>query len=61
MVVRIVVNLITVLFFWLLDVRDDPFRRIPLYKKRAFIMSSCPRAKCVLMTLNGDILDTVYC
>ena len=24
-------------------------------------MSSCPRAKCVLMTQNGDILDTVYC
>jgi len=24
-------------------------------------MSSCPRAKCVLMTLNGDILDAVYC
>ena len=24
-------------------------------------MSSCPRAKCVLMMLNGDILDTVYC
>ena len=32
-----------------------------MYKKRAFVMSSCPRAMCVLMTLNGDILDNVYC
>ena len=33
----------------------------PLYRKRAFVMSSGPRAICVLMTLNGDILDTVCC
>ena len=32
-----------------------------MYKKRAFVMSSCPRAMCVLMTLNGNILDTAYC
>ena len=32
-----------------------------LYRKRDLLLSSCPRAKCVLMTLNGEILDTVYC
>ena len=61
-------NLITILFFFLLDVneysRDDHYYddglRIPMYKKRAFVMSSCPRAMCVLMTLNGDILETVH-
>jgi len=49
----------------LLDVneysRGDTWRGIHLYKKHDFVLSSCPRAKCVLMTLNGDILDTVYC
>ena len=34
---------------------------IPLYKKPDFVLLSCPRAKCILITLNGDILDTVYC
>ena len=40
---------------------DEPWRNIYLYRKKDFVLSSCPRAKCVLMTLNGDILDTVYC
>ena len=31
-----------------------------LYKKRDLLLSSCHRGKCDLMTLNGDILDTVY-
>jgi hypothetical protein len=51
--------------FLFLDVneyRDDPWHGYGhLYSKRAFVMSSCPRAKCVLVMLNGDILDTVYC
>ena len=33
----------------------------PLYKKHDLLLSSCYRAKCVLMTQNGEILDTVYC
>ena len=33
----------------------------PLFKKHDYMLLSSPRAKCVLMTLNGDILDTVYC
>ena len=37
--------------------RDDVY----LYRKRDLLSSSCPRAKCVLMTLNGEILNTVYC
>ena len=32
-----------------------------LYKIHDLLLSSCHRAKCVLMTLNGEILDTVYC
>ena len=51
--------------FLFLDVnenRDDPWHGYGhLYRERAFVMSYCPRAKCVLMMLNGDILDTVYC
>ena len=44
------------------EYRDDPWHGYGhLYKKRVFVMSSCPRAMCVLMTLIGDILDTVYC
>ena len=46
-----------------LDVNEN--RDVPwygeLYKKRDLLLSSCHRAKCVLMTLNGEILDTVYC
>ena len=65
----IIANLITIFVCFLLDVNEysrdvhyyDDGLRIPMYKKRTFVMSSCPRAMCVLMTLNGDILDTVYC
>jgi hypothetical protein len=50
------------LFLDVNEYRDDPWQGYGhLYSKRAFVMSSCPRAMCVLMTLNGDILDTVYC
>ena len=40
--------------------RDGPLDRNS-YTKRDLLLSSCHRAKCVLMTLNGEILDTVYC
>jgi hypothetical protein len=57
-------NLITIIFFSLfLDVneyRGDPWYG-HLYRKHDLLLSSCHRAKCVLMTLNGEILDTVYC
>ena len=39
----------------------NQYRDVHLYRTRDFLLSSCPRAKCVLMTLNGEILDTVYC
>ena len=38
--------------------RDDSFH-VHLYRTPDLLLSSCPRAKCVLMTLNGEILDTV--
>ena len=38
--------------------RDNPWY---VYNKRDLLLSSCPRAMCVLMTLNGEILDTLYC
>jgi hypothetical protein len=60
----IIVNLIIIIFFSLfLDVneyRGDPWYG-HLYRKRDLLLSSCDRAKCVLMTLSGEILDTVYC
>ena len=43
------------------EYRSKNYRYPPLYKKYALILSSFHRAKCVLMTLNGEILDTVYC
>ena len=65
---KIIVNLITIIFF--LDVNEyiagwfyydaRSTRQIRLDRKHE-LMSSCPRAKCVLMTLTGDILDTIYC
>ena len=42
------------------EYRGDPWYG-HLYRKRDLLLSSCDRAKCVLMTLNGEILDTVYC
>ena len=60
----LIVNLITIIliFFCLfLDVNRYDNDQWRLYRKRDLLLSSCHRAKCVLMTLNGDILDTVYC
>ena len=34
---------------------------VHLYRKRDLLLFSCHRAKCALMTLNGNILDTIYC
>ena len=49
--------------FLFLDINE--YSDVPLYVnlhgKRNLLLSSCLRSKCVLMTLNGDILDTVYC
>ena len=42
------------------EYRGDPWYG-HLYRKRDLLLSSCDRAKCVLMTLSGEILDTVYC
>jgi hypothetical protein len=50
------------LFLDINEYRDDRCHGYGyLYWKHDFVLSSCPRTKCVLMTLNGDILDTVYC
>ena len=50
------------LFLDINEYRDDRCHGYGyLYRKHDFVLSSCPRTKCVLMTLNGDILDTVYC
>jgi len=57
----IFINLITIIFFSLdLNQHRDDTLHVHLYRKRDLLLSSCHRGKCVLMTLNGDILDTVY-
>ena len=42
------------------EYRGDPWYG-HLYRKHDLLLSSCDRAMCVLMTLNGEILDTVCC